>query len=174
MSLSRFSQLSGHYDKTFKPTRGSRGMQLGIIGEDMPTREHKHSLGTGLSYISEGAPATRMSIAQQLQEQVVSASLPGKSQHMRVCWMFGESIQNGRGMRRRAGIRVPNLPSSRISNPAIFISQTFKSLAIISDPSTSVLYLVSRSQWPLKSSSSPMDLKFHRPQLFPNHTPEMQ
>jgi hypothetical protein len=120
VSLSRFSQLSGHYDKTFKTTRGSRGMQLGIIGEDMPTREHKHSLGTGLSYMSEGAPATRMSIAQQLQEQVVSASLPGKSQHMRVCWMFGESIQNGRGMRRRAGIRVPNLPSSKISNPAIF------------------------------------------------------
>jgi hypothetical protein len=52
VSLSRFSQLSGHYDKTFKPTRGSRDMQLGIIGEDMPTREHKHSLGTGLSYMS--------------------------------------------------------------------------------------------------------------------------
>jgi hypothetical protein len=51
------SQLSGNYDKILKATLDSPGIQLKIIGEDMPTHGHQCSHGTGLR---ETPPATRV------------------------------------------------------------------------------------------------------------------
>ena len=55
--------------------------------------------------------------------------------------MFGESIQNGKGMRRRAGIRVPNLPSSK-SQFLPYSSHEVSKRALISLPANLFLHLV--------------------------------
>lgn len=85
-----------------------------------------------------------MSIAQQLQEQVVGASIAWQKPAYARCWMFGESIQNGKGMMLRAGIRVPNLPPSKFQILPYSSShhERFRILALISAPSYSFLYLV--------------------------------
>lgn len=105
------SQLSGHYDKTLEATRGSRVCNWGSLVKTCRVR----SINTvsGLACVFDIPTATRMSIAPQLQEQIVGAYIALQKPVYARCWIFGESIQNGKGMMRRASIRVPNLPSSK-------------------------------------------------------------
>jgi hypothetical protein len=95
-----------------KVALGSRGMQLKIIGEDMPTLGILRSIGTGLSSVGDSACNKDGHCPTTSRASRWCTHCLEKPAYAR-CWMFGESIQKGKGTMLRVGISVPNLPSSK-------------------------------------------------------------